>query len=259
MSRLRPLSVALLAPALALAAGCHLQISTDVEATDTWTRTYPITASGTLAIANTNGRITIEAADTDTIDITAERLVKAGTEDAANEQLALIDMREEVSPDRVSLDSSTRGISLNVSRRINYTVRVPRGVSVTLRSTNADINATGLEGAFHAASTNGRITGTGLRGGVDVSTTNGVITLTLAALADSGVAAETTNGAVTLTLPRSSSATLSSRVTNGTITHENLDIQMSESSRRRLDGRLGAGGPPIRLETTNGAVKLIGA
>jgi hypothetical protein len=73
------------------------------------------------------------------------------------------------------------------------------------------------------------------------------------------VTAETTNGTVTLTLPRGANATVTARVTNGAISHENLDLQIVESSRRRLDGRLGTGGPAIRVETTNGAVRLIGA
>jgi hypothetical protein len=63
---------------------------------------------------------------------------------------------------------------------------------------------------------------------------------------------------VTVSIPRDANADVSARVTNGNITHSNLDLQVSESSRRRLDGRLGAGGPAVRVETTNGAVRIIG-
>jgi hypothetical protein len=256
-ARVFPLAVAL-SLAFAAVSACNLQLSTDVEAKDTWTRSYPITATGSLHITNSNGRISIEAADTEAIEITAERIVKASTEEAANEQLALIDMQEQVSDDRVSLDSSTRGLTINVSRRINYTVRVPKTLAVTLRSSNGDIVATGLTGAFSASSSNGRITGVDLAGSADASTTNGVIALTMTAIEDAGVSAETTNGTVTVTIPRDTNATFTARVTNGAISHENLDLIVSESSRRRLDGRLGSGGPTIRIETTNGAVRLIG-
>jgi hypothetical protein len=259
MHRFRTPIAALLVLSAILSTACQLELSTDVEAKDEWTRSYPISANGALAISNSNGKITVEAADIETIEIRAVRIVKAGTEDAANEQLKLLDMREEAGPDRVSIDSSTRGLSINVSRRLDYTIRVPRTVHVTLKQSNGDILATGLAGDFSASGTNGRVTGVDLQGSAQASTTNGVIALTMTAVGDKGVSAETTNGTVTLTLPRSVNASLSASVTNGNITHENLDLQVIESSRRRLDGRLGTGGPAIRIETTNGAIRLIGS
>jgi DUF4097 and DUF4098 domain-containing protein YvlB len=253
--RLFPL--ALLACTL-VGTACGLEISTDVEAKDQWTRSYPISATGSLSITSGNGQVTVEAADVQTIEISAERIVKAGTEEAANEQLKLIDMKEEVSADRVSLDSSTRGMNIGVSRRVNYTVKVPKTLAVTVESSNGEITLTGIAGAVNASASNGRITGTNLSGSAKVSTTNGVITLTMADVTGD-IAAETTNGQVTVTIPRATNATLTARVTNGAITHDNLDLQITESSRRRLDGRLGTGGPAIRVDTTNGAIRLIGA
>ena len=258
MPRFRTTSAALLLLAAALSTACNLQIGTGVEARDTWTRSYPITATGSFSIINDNGRITIDAADIQTIEVTAERIVKAGTEEAANEQLKLWEIQEQVGVDSVSLDSSTRGLTINVSRNAHYTVRVPRGVAVTLTSSNGDIAVTGLTGTFSASASNGRIVGTELHGSAKASTTNGVIHLTMAAIGADGVSAETTNGQVIVTLPRSANANLTARVTNGAISHENLDVQIVESSRRRLDGRIGTGGPTVRVETTNGEVRLIG-
>src|SRR5690606_14570696 len=142
-----------------------------------------------LSIANTNGRTTVEATDTDTIEVTAERIVRAGTEEAANEQLAAFEMNDSAGPDQVSIDTSTRGLTMGISRRVNYTVRVPRGVSVTLTATNGEIVATGIGGAFDASTTNGRITGIDLSGSASASTTNGVIALTMRTIADDGVRA----------------------------------------------------------------------
>jgi len=236
---------------------CGLQLSTDVEAKDQWTRSYPISATGTLSIMSGSGWVVVEAADIQTIEISAERIVKAGTEEAANEQLKLIDMKEQVSADRVSLDSSVSGITMGVSRRVNYTVRVPRSLAVTVESSNGKITVTGLNGALSASATNGQIIGTDLSGSARATTTNGEVELTMAAVTGD-ITAETTNGLVTLTLPRATNATLSAQVTNGGISHENLDLQITETSRRRLDGRLGTGGPSIRVETTNGAIRIIG-
>lgn len=254
--RRRLITLALLVCA-ATGAACNLQISTDVEAKDQWTRSYPITENGSLSIVTGNGKVTVESADIKTIEVWAERIVRAGTEQAANDQLKAIDMRENVSPDRVSIDGSTTGLNIRTSRRINYVVKVPKTIAVTLESSNGDISITGLAGAFRASASNGRIVGTDLSGSAHVSATNGVIELTMASVTGD-VTAETTNGQVTVTVPRNTNATLSARVTNGEISHENLDLQVTETSRRRLDGRMGSGGPSIRVETTNGAVRVIG-
>jgi len=254
----RALSVSVLIASLAPLGACNLQLSTDVEAKDQWIRTYTLAPAGTLVIKNGNGRIDVTGGDGDAVTITAERIVKAGTEEAAKEQLTLLEMKEEVTPDRVSVDSSVSGLTINVSRRVNYTITMPKGASLSLSSTNGDIQVRNIAGLFSADATNGRVTATGLQQGAKVSTSNGVIELAFDRVGGDGISAETTNGMITLSVPKSADADLSARVTNGAIEHENLDLQISEQSRRRLDGRLGAGGPAIRLETTNGAITIKG-
>lgn len=255
----RRFSSLILAATLVATGACNLNLSMGAEARDQWTRSYPISATGSLTIKSGNGIITVEAGDRTTIEVTAERITKASTDEAAKEQLALFDIKEEVSPDRVVIDSTSRGgITVNVSRRANYTVKVPAGLNVTLESSNGEIIARGVAGAFSASSSNGRIRGEGLRGSVKASTTNGVLELDLDALGPDGVRAETTNGMITVTMPSGSNADLSARVTNGDISHDGLNVTVAESSRRRLDGRIGAGGPLVSLETTNGAIRVKG-
>jgi len=259
--RFRPASVfvlGLLVVAMAPLAACNLQLSTDVEAKDEWARTYPLNAGGSVSIKNSNGRIEVVGGEGPTVIVTAERIVKAGTEAAAKEQLALFDMNEDITADRVSLDSSTRGLMINVSRRVNYRVTVPRSAAVSLANSNGDVLVTNVGGAFSVEASNGRITATGLQSSAKVSTTNGVIALTFDQVGADGVTAETTNGTITLSLPKTTNADLSARVTNGAILNEGLDLQVSEQSRRRLDGRIGSGGASIRLETTNGAITVKG-
>ncbi|MSO49856.1 MAG: hypothetical protein EXQ49_08125 [Acidobacteria bacterium] len=251
------LSLAVFTATLTLGA-CNLQLSTDVEAKDQWTRSCPLTPTGELAINTTNGRINVTAGDGDTVTVTAERIVKAGTEDVAKQQLALFEMKEDVKPDRVSIDSTGRGFTINVSRRVNYTVTMPKGASLTLVSTNGEILVTNIGGHFSAETTNGSVIATGLKQSAKVSTANGVVDLGFDAVAGEGSAAETTNGMITVSLPNSTNADFSARVSNGAINRENLTLQVSEESRRRLDGRMGTGGARIRLETTNGAITVRG-
>lgn len=251
------LSLAVVTAALTLGA-CNLQLSTDVEAKDQWTRSYPLTPAGQLIINSTNGRINVTAGDGDTVTITAERIVKAGTEDVAKQQLALFEMTEDVKPDRVSIDSTGRGFTMNVSRRVNYTVTMPKGASLSLVNSNGEIVVTNIGGHFSAETSNGSVTATGLKQSAKVTTTNGVIDLGFESVSGEGIAAETTNGMITVSLPNSTNADFSARVTNGAIERDNLTLQVSEESRRRLDGRMGTGGTRIRLETTNGAITVRG-
>jgi hypothetical protein len=237
--RRRLLPFALLVPVIAGAA-CNLQISTDVEAKDQWTRSYPISANGSLSIVTGNGKVVVETADIKTIEVWAERIVKAGTEEAANEQLKAIDMHEDVSADRVSIDGSTKGLNIRTSRRINYVVKVPKTVAVTLESSNGDISVTGLTGAFRASASNGRIIGTDLAGSAHVSTTNGVIELTMAAVTGD-VAAETTN--VRSRSPSRATPTRACRHASPTAKFPTT-IWTSRSPKHRVGGSM-AGSAPV--------------
>lgn len=254
-----PLHVAVgLLVTLVSATACHLNLSLDAEARNTWTRDYPLAAGGTLEIRNTSGRIDVEAADVEGISIVAERVVKAGTDEAAQQALAAFEIIETVSADRVIVDGtrSTGGISINLSRQVNYKVRLPRSANVELSGTNGEVDVTGVEGRFEAQVTNGRVEARGLGGDTVVTSTNGAVHLTMAKLGRGGVTCESVNGAITVTLPSGAGADLTVRVTNGSIQHDGLDLTVIEDSRRRLDGSIGAGGPKVRLETTNGRIRV---
>lgn len=263
MSRLRPRPtlLALLLPLSLVAAGsCGLQFSFDAEAHDQWTRHYSLAEGGTLEIHNTNGRIQVSPGDGDAVDIEATRTAKAATDEEAQRTLKTIEIAETVSPDHILIDSTTHGITFGFgpSRQVDYVVHVPRRAGVTLKTTNGNLNVTGLGGTFRATATNGRIRATDLENGATITTTNGAVTLDFARVSDADISCRTTNGAISVTLPRSANAQISASVTNGTIRTTNLDLQTTESSRRRLSASLGTGGPLIHLQTTNGLIALKG-
>jgi DUF4097 and DUF4098 domain-containing protein YvlB len=250
-----------LAGAVAVGLGaCTLNISNQAQAKDEWHRHYELSRGGTFEIHNTNGVIHLDAGDIDGVDVTAERIVQAASDDIAKDALAKFEIVEKKTPDHVMLDSSNRaaGLLINLTRKVNYTVHVPTWANIVLDASNGDILVSGshVTGKVQIEATNGRITASGLEGATKVETTNGEISLTANKLADDGVSCTTTNGAIFLTLPADVPATLSARVTNGTIQTGGLNVVVSEQSRRRLDGTLHGGGPPITLETTNGLIQL---
>jgi hypothetical protein len=257
----RRLSAAVgLAASVLVFTGCNLHISNNAEAKDEWQRHYTLAPGGTLDIRNTNGLIHIESTDGNAVDVTADRVVTASTDEAAKSALARLELQETISPDRVAIDSSNRGVSflINMSQRVDYRIRLPLSANIKLETTNGNIEVMGphVLGTLHAVATNGRIIATGLENSASIETTNGAINLTLTSVGEDGLSCSTTNGQIVVTLPPNANARLSARITNGAIHTEGLALNISEQSRHRLDATMGSGGPAIKLETTNGLIQV---
>jgi hypothetical protein len=276
--------VALLSAALA---DCDIAVNGDggfnfdiasAKAQDTWARSYPLDRTGRIEIINVNGRITAEATDGKTVEVLAERTAKAASEEGAKELLKELEMREEVGDERVRIEVRAPRMNGPKGHEIKWTVKVPRGVAVDLRTVNGGVRMNGLEGEVRARSTNGGITGTAMTAtAVDASTTNGGVEFELVRPVTSGTfELQAVNGGVSLTMPDESKADVAARCVNGGISLEGLDVKVSGDSmanpndverlvkgakkfRRRLDGQLNGGGARVSLETVNGGVKILRA
>jgi hypothetical protein len=230
------------------------------EATETWTKHYTLNHGGVLAVRNTNGRVEVVAGDGDAVDVTATKVARAMSDDAAKDAVKQIKINENVSGDRIALESTmeTVGFSLSNSRRVDYVVHLPRWANVDLRSTNGQLTIRDLAGTLKASTTNGAIDGEGLSGGAKASATNGRIQLDFQTVGTGDIVCDTTNGRIALTLPSDAKASLSANVTNGGISTDGLNLNVSDKSRRRLEGTLNGGGTVIRLEATNGSIGVKG-
>ena len=255
----RPAAVLLLPLAIALA-GCDVAFHGHLtaRATDEWTRTYPLTAGGEVRIVNTNGKIEIEGVDGSTVEVRAERIARAATDAAARELLPRIGIKEDVTPDRVSLETERMsGFMIGAGFEVRYHVRAPKNAVINVTNTNGQVALTALDGKVRAHTTNGGVNGKELTGGVDARSTNGGVTIDMAAVGPDSISLRTTNGGVTLTLPDSAKADLSASCTNGGINVSALDkLEVSDQSRRRVQGRLNGGGTAIELRTTNGGIRV---
>jgi hypothetical protein len=246
-----PLAVAL--------AGCDVSLGNlSARATEEWTHTYPLTAGGEIRIINTNGRIDIEGVDGTTLEVRAERIARGATDAAARELLPRIVIKENVAPDRVSLETERmNGIMIGAGFEVRYHVRAPKNALVNVTNTNGQVSVVGISGKVVAHTTNGGVKGTALTGGVDARSTNGGVSVDMASVGPERISLETTNGGVTLMLPEQAKATVSASCTNGGISVGSLDnFEVSEKSRRHLEGRLNGGGTEIELQTTNGGIRL---
>ena len=260
MDRAVPRHLAVLAlPLTLLLAGCDLSLGNlSARATDEWTHTYPLTAGGEVRIVNTNGRIEVEGVDGSTVEVRAERVAKGATEAAAKELLPRIVIKEDVKPERVSLETERMsGIMIGAGFEVRYHVRAPKSALISVTNTNGLVTLTALGGKVVAHTTNGGVKGSGLSGGVDARSTNGSVTIEMASVGSEPISLETTNGGVSLALPDRAKATVTASCTNGGISVGSLDnFEVSEKSRRHLEGKLNGGGTMVELHTTNGGVRL---
>jgi hypothetical protein len=248
-----------LLPLVVILAGCDLSLGNlAAHATEEWTHTYPLTAGGEIRIVNTNGRIDVEGIDGSTVEIKAEKIARGSTDAAARELLPRIVIKEDVKPDRITLETERMsGIMIGAGFEVRYHVRAPKGAVVNATNTNGQVAVNAMSGKVLAHTTNGAVKGTNLTGGVNGETTNGSISIDMASVGSDRISLETTNGSVTLMLPEKARATVSATVTNGGINVGSLDnFEVTEKARRRLEGKLNGGGTEVELHTTNGSIRL---
>ena len=240
-------------------AGCDMHLANLTgRATDEWTHTYTLTPGGEVRIGNTNGRVDVEGVDGSTVEIRAERIAKAATDVGARELLPRLVIKEDSKPDRVSVETERMsGIMIGAAFEVRYHVRAPKKAVINVSSANGVVALIGLAGRVVAHTTNGGVSGKELSGGVDARSTNGMVNIDLASVGSEKISLSTTNGGVSLALPDGARADVSASCTNGSINVSGLQkFELSEQSRRHVEGRLNGGGTPIELHTTNGGIRV---
>ena len=259
--------------------------------TEEETFSIPAPAGKAVSVRNANGRTYVVGEDRDDIEVRVTKSVRADCEDMAAKLLDSIKLQNAANGDVLEIEVQ---IPRKCSRHglAHLELRVPRETQVALSSTNGKICLEGLErpvrartsngsvsivevkgdidvttanakvackctcGHLRARSSNGKIEVGSHQGSVDASTSNGVIKASLEALDQSGVSLTTSNGRIALELPDAPDADIDIQVENGHIRND-LDLQgESGDPSGRVRGRVGKGGTPIRLRTSNGTVSL---
>jgi len=249
-------------------------------------------SSRRLAIHNANGRTRVIGEERADIEVHVEKHARAESAEAAASLLEEIEVVSDEVAGRLELDVEAP----NRWKRhgsADLCVRVPRDVEVSVVAANGRVCMEGLRCAALARSSNGPVKISDIvgdvevftsnakvscrctcgrlkarssnskimldqhRGSVDASTSNGVIHAVLSELGQEGIVLATSNGRIRLELPDQVDGDVDVRVDNGVI-RNSLDIEQATTDERngRLRGRLGRGGVPIKLRTSNGTVSL---
>jgi len=262
----RARQIALVLPLVAVAAGattaCDIAMA-DLRQKETaeWRKTYDLKAGGRLEISNVNGKIDVTPSEGNSVEVVAQKSVRAASVEAAKDALSRIEIQESVSPDSVKLETKIQRASGSIfggmNQEVHYTVKVPAALEVRVATVNGGIELSGLTGRITAETTNGGVKAHDVSGSIDASTTNGGVEVELARVGESGAKRGCTNGGIKLTLPSDAKATISARITNGGINTSGVNIETTgENSCRRLEGRMNGGGPRIDIEGTNGGIRI---
>lgn len=255
--------------------------------------TIDVPPSRRMDVHNANGKIRVVGEDRDDIHLLAHKRARAECSESARELLAAISIEPKLHQGVLELDVIVPR-HWNRVGSADLELRCPRDLEVHAQTSNGKVCAQGLRcnfeaqssngslrvedvvgdvevttanakvicettvGALVARSSNGKIQIGHHRGSLDASTSNGLIYAHLHEIAKDGVTLATSNGRIVLELPGEPDADVDVRVDNGVI---RSDFKLSEHGAdaapgSRVRARLGRGGAPIRLRTSNGTISI---
>jgi len=140
---------------------------------------------------------------------------------------------------------------------VSYEIYVPTRSNLEAVTRNGGVSAEDVEGDLDFQATNGGIRVANVGGDVHGETTNGGVSASLSGSSwrGKGLDLRTMNGGVSLTIPRGYNARLETGTTNGGM-RVDFPITVQGLIGKRIQTQLGTGGPPVRVVTTNGGVRI---
>jgi len=222
-----------------------------------------------LEVKGVNGDITAMLASGNEIEVTAEKRSRRSDPDEV--EIRVIEHADGVTicavyptPRRARRENTCEpgddwhSHTENNDVQVNFTVRVPAGVNLDVRTVNGEVEANGLKGDVMASTVNGGVI-VSTTGWAEANTVNGSIRASIGRADFRHAEFTTVNGGITLELPANLATEIRAETLNGDI---DSDFPMSLHGRfslRRLVGTIGAGegsGRTLYLKTVNGSLRL---
>lgn len=214
-------------------------------------------AAGPLTVdGGNNGGIRVEGWDQNSIRVQA--VINTPARDAGRAREIAQGVQLLVGNGRVSA-SGPGSMGRREGWSVSYRLNVPRRNDLDLRANNGGITIAAVGGNIRFDTTNGGVRLADLAGNVRGETRNGGLNVTLSGNRwdGEGIDVETTNGGVTLEIPDGYNAHLETRTLNGGFRIDfPITVQGELSMNRGITTTLGSGGPPVRVRTTNGGLKI---
>lgn len=232
------------------------------QVTEEFHQTYPLSATGRVNLANINGGVKIRVWDRAAVQVDAikkayrrERLAEAKIEVTATEEN--IRIKTDYPDESMNFRSDERRYDNPAT--VEYALTVPRkAILESIELINGPVDIEGVEGSVKASSINGPVTVRGLLGEARLSTINGPLQAVFTQLDESkAVSLSSVNGNVTLIIPSDANAMVRASTVHGSITNDfGIQVKHGEYVGHNLDGQIGSGGPKVKLQNVNGAIRI---
>lgn len=227
---------------------------------------YTISANGKkkFSLYNVNGKVkVIKSTDQTQITVKYEKTVyvkkrdlgKPLTEITLNLDSAGSDVKIETEMEN---EENIIHFGNNRSNEVDYEIYVPEGIEINLDNTNGSIELIRLTNDSKVSTINGSIKIDNVSGKMELETSNGTIRGSIDST--KGITAETINGSIKLNLSNKVSAFVEADVVNGSVKIDGLKFKdtTNERYKKYFKGTLRDGDAKIKLETTNGSIRLTG-
>ena len=276
---------------LALVALCASSASTafaqNRNADDTFAWSGRVAAGGTLRIKNLAGRISVERATGNQVEVTGVKEWRNG--DPADVRFDVVtegnvttvcaiwfegECTESQQKNRNRGDRDDRDRNNDV--QVNFTVKLPAGVRIDASGVSSDISITGATAGVSASSVSGNVVLNGVAGdmrvssvsgdvqvrgattgSINASSVSGDVDMVVEQLTGSGdMSFSTVSGDVEITFPANLDATIRMSTVSGELTSDFPLTTQGERERSNVEARIGAGGRLLKFSSVSGDVIL---
>lgn len=214
----------------------------------------------TFSLENISGNITVTKSEDSTIKITAVKEVKVRKKD----------LQTPLDEIKITLDTVTSTIKISYdvddyndgpfSRvrqpEITYTIQVPSFIDLKIDNVHGTISLNNLENNTNIDLITGEINMEHVSGNIRIDMANGDVTGSIDST--KGISIDLLNGDIRFTLNPGVNAKLEAEWAHGKFEYEGLSFTNMDKERERFTGVLGTGTSDIKIDVTNGKIRVFG-
>jgi DUF4097 and DUF4098 domain-containing protein YvlB len=223
----------------------------DLAERDEIKKSVELAPGSQVEVSGINGSVTVETSSGATAEIHIIR--SARTREDLNRRRVLV----EEGPGSLKIrGESDKGRGPDVRQRVM--LKLPRSVELTVKGINGRVSVGEIDGMIHVSGINGSVEVAHAMSTSDISGINGRVRIALDRVHESGMSISGVNGKVELYFNEAVNADVSVTGINGQVRNENGSITViGKISPSNFRGKIGAGGPEIRVSGVNGNVELL--
>lgn len=294
LNRLACISVALgvLALGLALSAPMVFAQATQGPNPESFQRSFPMNAGGTLVVENRKGTIHVTGSDTNQVTVSVHKMFSGGSDKEREWWMAESKVDFDSMPNhlsvRVEYPSWTCMFCANTSDEVDLTIAVPRATNIEMDGNRPNMAVSSIDGDIRISSNRSTIAIQSTTGAIRIETDRGEVRLSDVAIkgrleltssrADAVIEAksiagnadlETERGSIVVRMPSTVGVNLdyvggrrASFHCDFPVTTNENGAELNDVSGRvgrdgaRISGALNQGGPRMILRTTRGTISL---